>query len=51
MCLTSQRSKPCRKAAVKLAEVNSTHSTEEMTIHHGGKEWAVRCYVKSKVDQ
>ena len=31
MLPNSQRSKPCRKAAVELAEVSSTHSTEEAT--------------------
>ena len=48
--LTSQRSKPCRKAAVELAEVSSTHSTEEVVNHHGGKGWTIRSCVKSKVN-
>ena len=43
------RSKPCRKAAVELAEVSSTHSTEEVVNHHGGKGWTIRSCVKSKV--
>jgi len=36
---SSHRSKPCRKAAVELAEVSSTHSTEEVANHHRGKGW------------
>ena len=47
--LSSHRSKPCRKAAVELAEVSSTHSTEEVVNHHGGKGWTIRSCVKSKV--
>ena len=50
MLPTSHRSKPCRKAAVELAEVSSTHSTEEVANHHGGKEWTIRSCVKSKVN-
>lgn len=49
MLPTSHRSKPCRKAAVELAEVSSTYSTEEVINHHGGKEWTIRSCVKSKV--
>ena len=48
--LTSHRSKPCRKAAVELAEVSSIHSTEEVANHHGGKGWTIRSCVKSKVN-
>ena len=49
MLPSSHRSKPCRKAAVELAEVSSTQSTEEVINHHGGKGWTIRCCVKSKV--
>ena len=48
--LTIQRSKPCRKAAVELAEVSSTHSTEETANNRGGKGWTIRSCVKSKVN-
>ena len=47
---SSHRSKPCRKAAVELAEVSSTHSTEEVANHHRGKGWTIRSCVKSKVN-
>ena len=33
----SQRSKPCRKAAVVLAEVSSAQNTEEAINYRGGK--------------
>ena len=45
----SHRSKPCRKAAVELTEVSSTHSTDEVANHHRGKRWTVRDCVKSKL--
>ena len=48
--LSSHRSKPCRKAAVELAEVSSTHSTEEVANPHGGKGWTIRGCVKSKLN-
>ena len=50
MLPSSHRSKPCRKAAVELAEVSSTHGTEEVVNHHGGKGWTIRSCVKSKVN-
>jgi hypothetical protein len=42
---SSHGSKPCRKAAVELAECHpqlqatASHSTEETVNHHGGKGW------------
>ena len=50
MLLSSHRSKPCRKAAVELAEVSSAHSTEEVVNHHRGKGWTIRSCVESKVN-
>lgn len=50
MLLTSHRSKPCRKAAVELAEVSSTHSTEEVANYHEGKGWTIRSCVKLKMN-
>ena len=50
MLPSSHGSKPCRKAAVELAEVSSTHSTDEVANHHGGKGWTIRSCVKSKMN-
>ena len=36
-----ERGKPCRKTAVELAEVSSTHSTDEAVNHREGKGWTI----------